>query len=94
MFREFDDGHKGLDLSSEVSTTAISQFIKAHRYPMVCVFDQEAANRIFGEQLKSMFYFDDDLNSEGANTFKEFGKKYHGKDGIVFCVSTIKEGLG
>jgi hypothetical protein len=50
LYRSFDDGHKALDLSSgSISADAIKQFIDAHRYPIVSEFDQEAANRIFGE---------------------------------------------
>lgn len=95
MYRQFDDGVKALDLTGGVMSEAIKQFIDAHRYPIVCEFDQEAANRIFGEQRETMFFFDDDFNSNESRTFKEFAKSnISNAKGLIFCVSKISEGFG
>ena len=95
MYRSFDDGVKALDLTGGVNPEAIKQFIDAHRYPIVCEFDQEAANRIFGEQKESVFFFDDDFNSDDARTFKEFAKEnINNSKGLVFCLSKVTEGFG
>lgn len=95
VYRTFDDGLKAIDLNGGISPDALKQFIEAHRYPIVCEFDQEAANRIFGEQKETIFYFDDDLNSDSARVFRDFAKEnISNANGLVFCVSKVSEGFG
>jgi protein disulfide-isomerase A1 len=95
VFRSFDDGTKALDLTEGVSSDAVKQFIEAHRYPIVSEFDQEAANRIFGEQKQTLFFFDDNFESDQSRAFKEFAKEnINNAEGLIFCISKISEGFG
>ena len=86
---------KALDLEQGVSSDAVKQFIEAHRYPIVSEFDQEAANRIFGEQRQTLFFFDDNFDSDNSRAFKEFAKEnINNSEGLIFCISKISEGFG
>lgn len=95
LYRSFDDGVKALDLGTGISADAIKSFIEAHRYPIVCEFDQDAANRIFGEQKETVFFFDDDFSSDNSRVFREFAKEnINNANGLIFCLSKITEGFG
>lgn len=92
LFRGFDDGHKYLTGSSMLSADNMKNFINSHRYPLVMEFEQEAAERIFGSESSAMFFFSDDLESEGVNAFREAARANQGK--LVFSVSKVTSGLG
>ncbi|MCP4264794.1 MAG: hypothetical protein GY777_04340 [Candidatus Brocadiaceae bacterium] len=49
VFRTFDEGHKFLVDDTPLTSAAMKTFFESHRYPFVMDFDQEAANRIFGQ---------------------------------------------
>jgi protein disulfide-isomerase A1 len=95
LFRKFDDGDKVLNLEKDFNVEIVKQFINGHKFPIVAEFDQEAANRIFGEKLETMFFFDENFESENAKIFKDFAKSHHAKNQkIVFSISKIAEGFG
>jgi protein disulfide-isomerase A1 len=92
LFRGFDDGHKYLTGAEMLSAENMKNFLNAHRFPLVMEFEQEAAERIFGSEASAMFYFSDDLESEGVQAFRETARANQGK--LVFSVSKVTSGLG
>lgn len=49
LFRTFDEGHKFLTDDEPLTAEKMKEFLEAHRYPFVSEFDQDSANRIFGQ---------------------------------------------
>lgn len=49
VFRTFDEGHKMLTDDEPLTAERMKDFFEEHRYPFVQDFDQDAANRIFGQ---------------------------------------------
>ena len=92
VFRNFDDGHKYLTGATMLSADNMKAFINSHRFPLVMEFEQEAAERIFGSESSAMFFFSDDLETEGVANFREVAKANQGK--VVFSVSKVTSGLG
>lgn len=60
LYRNFDDGKKMIAGELAYSAKDIADFVKANQYPLVQEFDREAAERIFGSEMSSIFYFQDD----------------------------------
>lgn len=97
LLRKFDDGNKVIEFADELAPDFIKQFVNSHRFPIVQNFDQDAANRIFGDQHSAFFYFDDNVDSETTQIFKTFAKqqmqdKNYTK--LIFSTSTITTGFG
>ena len=49
IFRTFDEGHKFLVDDNTLTVEKMKSFFEEHRYPYVAEFDQDSANRIFGQ---------------------------------------------
>lgn len=47
----------------------MKEFLDSNRYPLVTDFDQEAANRIFGEQKSAFLLLTDDKDLDEVRTF-------------------------
>ena len=52
----------------------MTEFFNAHRYPFVTDFNQDAANRIFGEQKSALILMTDSVDSEEVKTFRNFAR--------------------
>lgn len=74
VFRSFDEGHKFLLDDEPLTAERMSEFLQAHRFPFVTEFDQDAANRIFGQQKTALILLTDDNDSDEVKTFQEFAK--------------------
>lgn len=70
IFRNFDEGHKFLLDEAALSLEKMKSFLEAHRFPYVQEFDQDAANRIFGEQKNAFILLTDDKNDDSVKTFQ------------------------
>ena len=93
VFRTFDDGHKFLVDDAALSADKMKSFFESHRYPIVSEFDQEAANRIFGGQMKCLILLRDGTDTEEEKAFREFAKENQ-KEDLVFSVSAVSSGFG
>ncbi len=92
VFRDFDDGKKFLVNDDVPTVESMKNFFEAIRFPIVMLFDQKAAERIFGSESAAMMYFSDDANDSGLATFRDFAKENQGD--VLFTHSTITSGLG
>lgn len=92
VFRTFDEGHKFLTNDEPFTADQLKTFLENHRYPFVTDFDQDAANRIFGQQKTAFILMTDKTESEQITTFREFAKNNQGE--IVFSLSAITSGFG
>ena len=93
LYRNFDSGNQRLTADSMWSSEEIKQFVESLRFPLVIEFDQEAAQRIFGEHKTSIFYFHDDFESQEVKDFREVAKSNQEKD-LVFSISAVTKDFG
>lgn len=93
VFRTFDEGTKMMTVDEPLTADQMKEFLEGHRFPFVSDFDQESANRIFGQQKTALILLTDDKDSEEVKTFNEFAKNNQGED-LVFSLSTVSSGFG
>lgn len=93
VFRNFDEGHKFLTGDEPLTVDQMKEFLASHKHPYIVDFDQDSANRIFGEQKSALILMTDDSNATEVATFKEFAKNNKNED-LVFSISTISSGFG
>lgn len=93
VFRNFDEGNKFMTSDEPLTVEGMKEFLNAHRYPYVVDFDQDSANRIFGEQKSALILLTDDKNVDEVATFTEFAKNNKTED-LVFSISSINSGFG
>ena len=92
VFRTFDEGHKFLLDDAPLTAEKMKSFFEEHRYPYVADFDQDSANRIFGQQKTAFILMTDSTDSEQLATFKEFAKNNQGD--YLYSLSSITTGFG
>lgn len=90
MYREFDDGHKELEIDT-FDHDKVTKFVKEYRRPLVTVFDREAADFIFGGEHQAAFLFVLDSAKADTKDFKKAAEKHKDR---AFSVSDIDQGLG
>lgn len=92
VFRTFDEGHKFLLDDEPLTVEKMKSFFEEHRYPYVTDFDQEAANRIFGQQKTAFILMTDSTDSDAVKTFREFAKNNQSEH--LYSLSTVTTGFG
>lgn len=92
VLRTFDDGHKTLTTET-LTVQTMTDFLTAHKHPIVMPFEQEAAEKIFGTESSAIFIFTDEPETEATKVFKVVAKKHAGGP-LIFSQSTITTGLG
>ena len=91
--RSFDDGRKYLGNKEPASLADMRTFVEALRYPLVAEFDQETAERIFGNEKAAIFLFGDNVKKSSAiEAFREAAKTR--AQAVVFAISSITADLG
>lgn len=93
VFRNFDEGNKFLSGDEPLTVEGMKEFLNTHRHPYVVDFDQDSANRIFGEQKSALILLTDDNTVPEVATFTEFAKNNKDED-LVFSISTVSSGFG
>lgn len=74
VFRNFDEGNKIVSQATALTADQMKTLLEENRYPFVQTFDQDAANRIFGQQKTALILMTDSTDSEVVKTFQEFAK--------------------
>ena len=92
IYRNFDDGKKFLMNNEELSTDTIKTFFNSLRYPLVMDFDQEAAERVFENQLPTLIYFTENKMVPAAKDLKTVAANNQGT--LVFTISGITKDFG
>lgn len=93
VYRNFDDGRKILMNSESPSLADMKTFVDSFRFPLIMDFDQEAAERIFGEEQSVAFFFSDNVQeSLLVEHFKKVAEEY--KKDLIFSISKISVDLG
>ena len=73
LLRSFDEGHKVMSQNSAIPTDKLKAFIDSHRYPFVQNYDSSVGDRVFGQEMPAMIFFSNNLDSQLAKQFTEFG---------------------
>lgn len=85
---QYDEGRA--DLKGEINNKTITDFITAHRLPLVVEFTQETAQKIFGGDVKDHLLLFLSKKSEEflsrINTLKEVAPAYQGQ----VCINTMQ----
>lgn len=92
LLRTFDDGNKIL-INEHMTMETMKEFLDSHKHPIVMLFEQEAAEKIFGTESSAVFIFADEPETDATNIFKAVAKKNVGGP-LIFSQSTITTGLG
>lgn len=92
VFRNFDEGKKILSSDKPITAEEMRSFWDQVRNPTLMEFDQETAEKIFGGEETTAFFFTDRTSSDELTAFGELAKSKKGE--MNFCKSTIKGGLG
>eukprot|EP00298_Acanthocystis_sp_HF-20_P003981 c14327_g1_i1.p1 GENE.c14327_g1_i1~~c14327_g1_i1.p1 ORF type:complete len:503 (+),score=225.89 c14327_g1_i1:61-1509(+) len=86
LYKQFDEGR--VAYSGEVNKADLEKFVQSNSIPLVPVFSQETAPKIFGSGVESHFlYFNDADASSHAETLaniKEVAAEFRGKTLFVF----------
>lgn len=91
VFRNFDE-NPVIASHDELDAKAIRKIVDAARFPLVGIFDEAAANRIFSEEKSAIFFFTDKPDSKETDIFRSAAKA--STHDVVFSISQISEGLG
>jgi protein disulfide-isomerase A1 len=90
LFKKFDEGR--VAYSGEVNQADLEQFVQTNSIPLVPVFSQETAPKIFGSGVESHFlYFNDakaDSHSHILEQVREVANEFRGKTLFVFVPSS------
>jgi len=91
LFKKFDEGRT--DLTEDLTSKTITEFVTANRLPLVTEFTQETAQKIFGGDIKThMLLFvskKSDKFQEGYDAFKTVAPDFKGK--VLFIYINIDE---
>jgi len=90
LYKKFDEGR--VVFSGEANKADLEKFVQSNSIPLVPVFSQETAPRIFGSGIESHFlYFNDASDQAHAQILeglREVAADYRGKTLFVFVPST------
>jgi len=90
LFKKFDE--RRVAYSGEVNQADLEQFVQTNSIPLVPVFSQETAPKIFGSGVESHFlYFNDakaDSHSHILEQVREVANEFRGKTLFVFVPSS------
>jgi len=90
LFKKFDEGR--VAYSGEVKQADLEKFVQTNSIPLVPVFSQETAPKIFGSGVESHFlYFNDakaDSHSHILEQVREVANEFRGKTLFVFVPSS------
>lgn len=92
LFRKFDEGEIFLESEEFFEKKEMKAFFEDNRYPIVGFFDQDMAERIFGEQIPTFFCFTNDETLDEFKNFGKFAKENKGK--VNFVHSPLIAGIG
>ena len=90
LFKKFDEGRN--ELAGSWDAAKLTEFVDAHRFPLVLPFDQKGAQRIFGDSIPTVFLMilDNEAGQRAKAVFNEAAAKLKGK--IQFAFADIKDG--
>ena len=92
VYRNFDEGKKVHSSDKLITAEEMKTFWESVRNPTLMDFDQETAEKIFGGEETSIFFFSDKPSSPELTIFSELANEKKGD--LIFSKSTIKGGLG
>jgi protein disulfide-isomerase A1 len=95
LFKNFDDGR--VDLTDNIDTKTVKEFVAGNRLPLVTEFTQESASKIFGGDVKNHLLLfvskkGDDFQAK-FDVFKEVAPAYKGKVLFIYINTDEEDNL-
>ena len=93
MFKKFDEGRN--DCNCEVNEDNLKNFVERNQFPVVMVFSDKTAEKIFGEGITTFFLFlgKEQERSKGAKEALQVASE-NLKGKIAMCISYFSDDLG
>jgi protein disulfide-isomerase A1 len=92
LFKKFDEGKN--TFTGPWSVDNIKDFVSKHKFPLVALFDQKTAQRIFGEGHNALFVLtsDNDAGKKAEEAFKAAAEQLNGK--ISLSIARLHDQMG